>query len=156
MDFKIADNPVRGNLSPEDLKFFYYDVAKLSELGLLIECSNDKLYEIARDIGIILKPIQQQTFSFNKYIPAENEIIFTFLTNRGKKELLFQTALLRHLRNSFSHYRTIYAEGDRFLKIEDSLYGGHTMKGFVDVEKLKDFIFKQIDYSEEQILLHTK
>lgn len=156
MNFKIIDYPVIRHLSPQDLSFFYYDVAKISELEQLVEKSNDELLETAKNAGIILKPIQQQTFSCNKYNPTENEIVFTFLTNKGKKELSHQTALFKHLRNSFAHYRISYTKDNRVVKIEDCLYGGYTMKGIIEIDKLKNLIFNLKEYSEEQISLHTK
>ena len=155
MNFKI-DYPEIRNLSFEDLSFFYYDIAKTSELEQIVEKSNDDLLETAKKAGIILKPIQQQTFSCNKYKPIENEIVFTFLTNKGKKELSYQTALLKHLRNSFAHYRISYTKGERIVKIEDGLYSGYTMRGIVEIEKLRNLIFNLREYSEEQISSHTK
>ena len=156
MDFKIADNPVRGNLSPEDLNFFYYDVAKLSELGLLIECYDEEFLELANGVGIELKPLEQQTFSINKYELVENKFIFTILKNKGKTNLSYQTALFNNLRNSFSHYRFSYKIGDKFFLIEDCLSNGYTMRGFVEIGKLKKLIFKLREYSDKQIALQTK
>ena len=152
MDFRFEDLPVFTPLHPEDLRFFYYDVAKYGEKEQLIECSNEELVEFANEFGIILTPIQQQTFSVNKYTPTENEIIFTYLKNRGKIEMLYQTALFKHLRNSFAHYRISYKNGGDFVSMEDSLYSGHTMKGLVEIEKLKNLVFKLERYNEEQLL----
>ena len=152
MNYKIEDLPAFLPLSPEDLKFFYYDVARHAEKELLIECSNDELIEFANGLGIKLTPIQQQTFSINKFKPEENEIIFTYLKNRGKIEMSYQTAIFKHLRNSFAHYRISYKNGGDFISMEDSLYSGQTMKGLVEIEKLKNLVFKLERYNEEQLL----
>lgn len=151
MDFKFEDIPALVPLSPEHLKFFYYDVARFGEIELLIECSNDELIEFADEFGIKLIPIKQQTFSVNKHTPNENEIIFTVVKNRNKIEMLYQTALFKHLRNSFAHYRITYKNGENFFLMEDCRCNGFTMRGLVEIEKLKNLIFRLRDYNEEQI-----
>ena len=77
MEFDVPLLFNRGELKPEDVSFFYYDVAKFSELETLIELSDKELLKIADKNGIKLSPLAQQTFNKNKYTPAENEIIFT-------------------------------------------------------------------------------
>ena len=153
MNFRFEDLPVFIPLPPEDLRFFYYDVVKYGEKEQLLECSNEELVEFANEFGIKLTPIQQQTFSVNKYKPAENEIIFTFIKGRNKKEMSYQNALFKHLRNSFAHYRISYKNnGEKFVLMEDGLCGGYTMKGLVEIEKLKSLVFKLERYNEEQLL----
>jgi hypothetical protein len=60
MNFRFEDLPVFIPLPPEDLRFFYYDVAKYGEKEQLLECSNEELVEFANEFGIKLTPIQQQ------------------------------------------------------------------------------------------------
>ena len=66
--------------------------------------------------------------------------------------MLFRS-LFKHLRNSFAHYRISYKNnGEKFVLMEDGLCGGYTMKGLVEIEKLKSLVFKLERYNEEQLL----
>ena len=155
MDFKLKKDSVRGRLSPDDLFFFYYDVAINSELGGLCVLSNGDLMNTARECGLNLKPIKQLSFTGKKYSPNDNELYFAYLKGQnrdGKKvkvELSYQTALFAHLRNSFSHYRISY-ERDSFL-IEDGFSSKYTMKGCVEISKLRQMIFKIIELSDNKL-----
>ena len=142
MDFKIANFPVLSKLGPDDLMFFYYSVAYYSELGNLPQIADKDLIKVANDVGIKLTPLLQQTFISKKYNPGKNEIIFTYAKkmNSNIQILKYQDALLKHLRNSFAHYRISYTNGHELLIMEDSVSKGYTMRGLVELVKLKDLI----------------
>ena len=147
----------RGELGSEDVKFFYYEIAKFNELETLVELSDKELLKVAKDNGITLKPLKQQTFNSLKYAPAENEIIFTTIKIVSKKKkrkrvcATYQTSLLNHLRNSFSHYRILY-QGN-FFSMEDKKNKAYTMRGLVDKDKFKKFILELQNHSEKQLLI---
>ena len=108
IDFK------QGILNSEDIRFFYYEVAQWSELSSLIEYTNTELLNIANVLDIKLTYINLQDFCDTTL--SENEIKFTL---RNKNES-YQSALLRHFRNSFAHYRITYKGLDFY--IEDKKY----------------------------------
>ena len=155
MDYKFKKSSVRGRLSPDDLFFFYYEIAKNSELGGLYELSNEELIVTAKESGLELKPIKQLSFTDKTHSPKNNELYFTYLKNNRrngnniKEELSYQTALFTHLRNSFSHYRISY-EGNLLL-LEDGFNNKYTMKSCVEMNKLKQMIFKIIEYSDNKL-----
>ena len=152
MDFKFSKLPILGELKSDDLKFFYYDVARFSELDSLIQLPNDELLKVTKKLGIKLIPLKQLTFKKNKYTPAKNEIIFTIQkkNKNGKVDLSCQTALLNHLRNSFSHYRIIYSIDSTSFLMEDCTTRGYTMRGLVEKDKLKELIIKLQEYNETE------
>ena len=156
MDFKFKNYSVQGRLSPDDLVFFYYDVAKYSELGELFVFSNEELMNIAVESGLDLKPLKQRSFTGEKYYPNKNELYFTYLKekNVGRKKLIvempYQIALFAHLRNSFSHYRISY-ERDSFL-LEDGFSNKYTMRGCVEIKKIRQMIFKIIEFSDNKLM----
>ena len=151
MDFTNSTLSNIGRLHPNDLKFFYYDVARFSELEQFVAYTDDDIIKIARDFGISLKPLEQKSFSSKKYEPIENEIYFVSIKNKEKKDS-YQVALLKHLRNSFSHYRITYAKGDSFLLMEDKLdKRRYTMRGLVEIEKLRKLIFRLKEYSDNEL-----
>ena len=156
MDFKFKKDSVRGRLFPDDLVFFYYDVAKNSELGGLIELSNEELMNIGVESGLKLKPLKQLSFTGKKHFPDKNELYFTYLTEKrsGKKRVIvewsYQTALFAHLRNSFSHYRISY-ERDSFI-MEDGFSNKYTMSGCVEISKLRQMIFKILELGNKKLM----
>lgn len=151
MDFTNSTLSNIGRLHPNDLKFFYYDVARFSELEQFVAYTDDDIIKIARDFGISLKPLEQKSFSSKKYELMENEIYFVNIKNKENK-YSYQVALLKHLRNSFSHYRITYAKRDSFLLMEDTLgKRKYTMRGLVEIEKLKKLIFRLKEYSDNEL-----
>ena len=144
MKFKLKQ-PTLGILAPNDLSFFYYDVAQWSEAELY-EFENDAFINVAREIGIALIPIETKTF--RQCDLCDNKLHFTFKRRTGKQDmtLSYQSAFFRHLRNSFAHYR-ITNLGDYFI-IEDKIGDRYTCKGKILRNKLIKLITKIKQYDE--------
>ena len=141
--FEMYESAV-GELSPDDLRFFYYDVAEWSEINQLIELSNNELLDLALNLNIKLIHTINDIQSINC-----GEIKFKLYPNET-----YQTALIRHLRNSFSHFRIIYKDITYFY-MED--YNGKecTMLGFVKCDDLHRLIYGIRDYHEKIISNNT-
>lgn len=138
IDFK------QGILNSEDIRFFYYEVAQWSELSSLIEYTNTELLNIANELDIKLTYINLQDFCDTTI--SENEIKFTL---RNKNES-YQSALLRHLRNSFAHYRITYKNLDFY--IEDKKYiksNRYTCIGLINPNRLRNLICNFHEYDEK-------
>lgn len=153
MDFNFHFSSAHGRLNPDDLTFFYYDVAKNSELEELYILSNEELTNIAIESGLVLKPLKQLSFAKGKHSPNKNELYFTYQKKRIKEkkkvELSYQTALFAHLRNSFSHFRISYEA--ELLVMEDGFGNKRTMKGRVEINKLKQMIYNIIELSNNKL-----
>ena len=110
MDFQF-DYPKtsKEELSLEHLRFFYYDVAKWSELSQLVELGNNELLDTASKLDIKLTPIEK----IAQAKPDTNEIIFEVRNSET-----YQSALLRHLRNSFSHFRITYTHDNSYFLLK--------------------------------------
>ena len=130
----------KEELSLEHLRFFYYDVAKWSEFSQLIEMGNDELLDVASKLSINLIPIDDNA-QITK--PNSDEIKF-----KVKDSETYQSALLRHLRNSFSHFRIIYTHKDSCFYVEDLDKNIVTLSGNVKCESLRELIFHLRDYHE--------
>lgn len=130
----------KEELSLEHLRFFYYDVAKWSEFSQLIEMGNDDLLDVASKLSINLIPIDDNT-QISK--PNRDEMQFKVIDSET-----YQSALLRHLRNSFSHFRIIYTHNDSCFYVEDVDKNIVTLSGNVKCESLRELIFHLRDYHE--------
>lgn len=144
MDFQF-DYPKtsKEELSLEHLRFFYYDVAKWSEFSQMIEMGNDELLNLASKLSINLTPIDDKN-QITK--PNSDEIQFKAIAPET-----YQSALLRHLRNSFSHFRITYTHNDSCFYVEDIDKNIVTLSGNVKCESLQDLIFHLRDYHENSI-----
>lgn len=143
MDFQFDYSKTsKEELSLEHLRFFYYDVAKWSELSQLVELGNNELLDTASKLDIKLTPIEK----IAQAKPDTNEIIFEVRNSET-----YQSALLRHLRNSFSHFRITYTHDNSYFLLKDKDETAYTMLGHVKYEYLKKLIFELRNYHEESI-----
>lgn len=133
-------NASKEELSLEHLRFFYYDVAKWSEFSQLIEMGNEDLLDVASKLSINLSPIVENA---QITTPNSDEIQF-----KVKDTETYQSALLRHLRNSFSHFRIIYTHNDTCFYVEDIDKNIVTLSGNIKCESLRELIFHLRDYHE--------
>ncbi len=141
--FKLYESKPIGYLKPKDLNFFYYDVAEWSEINQLIEMGNDELKELALKLNIKLIPITDNSEIQSIQL---GEIIFKVYSNET-----YQTALFRHLRNSFSHFRITYRDTNNFY-MEDYNGNDYTMLGLVECDNLHNLIFQIRDFHEEHVV----
>ena len=133
MDFNIPDHSSRGYLNYEDLSFFYYDIGLDNLAGLPNVYDWDAVMN--QFAGVIDIDSCAEGQVPNEY--QQNVIRFTLCAgDNGSKS----SALFRHLRNAFSHYR-INREGDNFT-LTDQISGGLTMRGLINAELLKKICFK--------------
>lgn len=137
MEFKLP--PLEnGVLSPEDLKFFYYNVGLENNDSLMSVVNWNDVEPFAKDKGIKVSELKCADDNV-----GNGEIKLTTLSTKTED---FSEALLRHLRNAFSHYR-IVRNGDNY-SIRD--YNGKklSMIGNVNAEALKEVVFHIIETKE--------
>jgi len=127
-----------GVLSPEDLKFFYYNVGLENNDSLMSVVNWNDVEPFAKDKGIKVSELKCADDNV-----GNGEIKLTTLSTKTED---FSEALLRHLRNAFSHYRIIRI-GDNY-NIRD--YSGKilSMIGNVNAEALKEVVFHIIETKE--------
>jgi hypothetical protein len=113
-DFTIGSPGSRGLLNPDDLNFFYYDVALNSLDGWVSCCDwNNDIEDFINGNNLRID------FSGVDDIPESvncGTILFTIdpIDNNSKV-----AAFLRHLRNSFSHFR-INRDRDNYIMTDYS------------------------------------
>jgi len=139
LDFTIPADSNNGVLSPNDLRFFYYDIGLDNLSGIPV------VYEENEEANnfIISKHLTIDTVE-KDLLPAEYQegsILFTTGTSDKSK----MDALFRHLRNAFSHYR-INRCGDYFLMKDYNQSGTMTMIGKIKCDDFFEYcylLFKQ-------------
>lgn len=140
----IWDSPWgNGVLTPDDLRFFYYDIATDSITGL------SKIYEWD-DAVISFLEINKLTIDDCDIIEdnVENNIIL-FIINKDKNGNYIETkpqAFFRHLRNAFAHYN-IKRDNDLFY-IRDIYDNKTKMLGAINCDLLKQFCYLFLDQRE--------
>lgn len=144
-DFTIGNPGSIGLLNPEDLNFFYYDVSRNSLDGWASCCEwNCDIEDFIKGNKLRIEVCDA------KYIPGSVDsgtILFTIdPMDSGSKA----DALLRHLRNAFSHFR-INRNGDNYIMSDYSNgINKHTMRGYINADLLKTLIFKLYSQNQEK------
>lgn len=144
MDFSFPKHYTTGTLNSEDLSFFYYDIGMDNLQGW------PKTYDWATVVEEFKKELDIESCT-SAQISAEfvqNKIRFTVSNQKNSDNGSKAAAFFRHLRNAFAHYH-IVREGENFVFLD----GGKniTMRGFVNVELLKNFCFRCFDMREKII-----
>ena len=130
-----------GVLAPEDLRFFYYDVA-LNHLsgGSAMYERNDKVKSFMNNKDLIIDEKEQAE------LPNDFETNRIYFTVNEKLDGSIDGALFRHMRNAFAHYN-IRCQGEFFF-MKDFETGKQikmTMIGKVRCEDLHQFCFLLFD-----------
>ena len=140
MDFTLTcKKPPHEKLLPEDLKFFYYDIAYETQLG------EPRFYDwkkvLSEFSGLIEVECCDQSKISNQL--TDNKIQYTISNDdSGEAEAFF-----RHLRNSFAHF-SIFRDGEFFI-IQDSNGKKLTMNGKINAELLVQFCYRLKDLHSE-------
>ena len=96
-DFNWNSSGGAGLLTPDDLKFFYYDISLLNHDNMMEACEwDDKLTTFEQEHGLTIEGVSTEIASkeFEK-----GKIIFSISGDRHKP-----TELFRHLRNALCHF----------------------------------------------------
>lgn len=152
MDFTIKTKDSTGRLSPDDVKFFYYDVCfpREDSVSKMVKW-DDEIVTFVKEHSITIGSMEELP---SNYDWEEDSL---YLDVDKKQDDNFAQSLLRHLRNGFSHFR-ITVSGDVF-QLEDKSKDGEnktmktTMKGAIKKELLMALVFKfrdQIEAAKEQ------
>lgn len=140
MDFTLTcKEPPHEKLLPEDLKFFYYDIAYETQLG------EPRFYDWKKVLSEFSGLIEVECCDQNKISNqlTVNKIQYTISNDdSGESEAFF-----RHLRNAFAHF-SIFRDGE-FLIIQDSNGKTFTMNGKVDAKLLSKFCNRLLQLHNE-------
>jgi hypothetical protein len=134
-----------GILAPEDLHFFYYDIAldHLSGRSAMYE-RTDKVKSFMSSKDLIIDEKEQSE------LPDDFETNRIYFTVNEKNDGSIDGALFRHLRNALAHFN-VRCQGDFFL-MKDFELGKQvkmTMIGKVRCEDLRQFCFLLFDQREQ-------
>ena len=138
MDFTLTcKKPPFEKLMPEDLKFFYYDIAYGTQIG------ESRFYDWQKVVS-----------EFNGCIDFEccDEILGSLEDNKIQfnvcdKDSGVGDAFFRHLRNAFAHF-SIFRD-EKFFIIQDYNGKKFTMNGKVDAKLLIGFCYRLIQLHNE-------
>jgi hypothetical protein len=147
LDFTFRDDCMDGILDPDQLNFFYYDIAR--------DCRNSiqVVYEWNEDVKSFLEE-KGINVEFVKSVNPErvkNSIKLT-KSNDSKPEAFF-----RHLRNAFAHFHIV--KWGEYVEFRDWCKNGDekkcTMVGYVKYEDLRELcfiFFRQRDDKVQEIM----
>ena len=135
----------KGVLSPDDLRFFYYDIATDNIIGF------SKIYEWDDNVISFLETnkLTIEDCDIIEDNVDNNTIIFTIIKDKDKEGNDIETkpqAFFRHLRNAFAHYN-IKRDND-FFYIRDINDNKTKMLGVINCDLLKQFCFLFLDQRE--------
>lgn len=139
--FKIPEY-TQGKLLADDIKFFYEDIAYplLDRLSNTISWNKDT--EVwAQNNSVTIDTIDKMPKNYN----WESNTIYIKIDKKDRKDKA--QSLMRHLRNSFAHFRVI-REQDSYKFKDQSLKNNNatnlTMIGCIKVSLLRELILKFI------------
>lgn len=131
------ETPKIGILSPDMLKFFYYDICRDSMDCLRgIYREDEKVKQFKKERGLVIESRS------NGDIPEEIPVGHCyFTTSKGSTP---EMDFFRHLRNAFAHFR-IVNEGEEYVRMQDMKINQLTMNGFLKFQDLKEYCFLFFD-----------
>ena len=149
LKFSCLEDSYSGELDPNDVILFYYDIGVDCEMKTYPYIWDDEMEEFIQKNKLVIEVCQ------NGLLPQSvsvNEIYFTecFDKENNIKEDKAM-AFLRHLRNAFAHYR-IGASGNYYC-LKDEYNKRITMIGKIDkrlFQGLIEIYFKQKAKAEEK------
>lgn len=147
LNFSFTWNRPWGNgiLSPDDLRFFYYDIAMDSLTGI------SKIYEWDDTVKSFLETNKLTIDGSDKIDDSVdfNTILFKVAKGKdGKNKETKAQAFFRHLRNAFAHYNIKRVNDIYYIKDFDK---NTTMLGAIKCELLKQFCFLFLDQKEAML-----
>ncbi len=148
LEFSCLKDSYLGQLPPDDVKLFYYDIGFENQMNSFPYLWNDGMKEFCERNGISIEEELKDT-PLPQYV-SYNEVHFTEYYEKKEKQDK-AIAFLYHLRNAFAHYR-ITLSGDSYC-FRDEINGKTTMIGKIDKRLFRDLIkiyFEQKAKAEEE------
>lgn len=147
LEFSCLKDSYLGELSPNEVSQFYYDIGVESELNNYPYIWDDDMKDYCVNNNLVIEECKEGSLpqSVN-----ENEIYFTECDYKNVKQDK-AIAFLRHLRNAFAHYRIV--PSNSYYCMRDEHDKKTTMIGKIDKELFQGLIqlyFKQKTEAEEK------